>query len=62
MWRRGLSRDTYPEFPVDRILEPKFSFRMNVDEGIDDLMYQIFAAGMVMSQSSAGRRRADPDM
>jgi len=38
----------YPEFPVDRILEPKFSFRMNVDEGIDDLMYQIFAAGMVI--------------
>ena len=38
----------YPEFPVDKILQPKFSFRMNVDEGIDDLMYQIFAAGMVI--------------
>jgi len=38
----------YPEFPVDRILKPKFSFRMNVDEGIDDLVYQIYAAGMVI--------------
>ena len=38
----------YPEFPIDRILQPKFSFRRNVDEGIDDLMYQIFTAGMVI--------------
>ena len=28
----------YPDFPVDRILEPKFSFRRNVDEGIEDLV------------------------
>ena len=38
----------YPEFPVERILEPKFSFRIDVDEDIDDLMYQIFTAGMVI--------------
>jgi len=38
----------YPEFPIERILEPKFSFRIDVDEDIDDLMYQIFTAGMVI--------------
>ncbi|OYT44429.1 hypothetical protein B6U84_04105 [Candidatus Bathyarchaeota archaeon ex4484_40] len=38
----------YPDFPVDRILEPKFSFRRNVDEGIGDLVEEIKAAGMVI--------------
>jgi len=38
----------YPKFPVDRILQPTFSFRRNADEDIDDLMYQIFTAGMVI--------------
>ena len=38
----------YPDFPVDRILEPKFSFRRNVDEAIEDLVEEIKAAGMVI--------------
>ena len=38
----------YPEFPVDRILEPEFSLRSNVEEGIDDLVKEIRAAGMVI--------------
>jgi len=38
----------YPDFPVDRILEPKFSFRRNVNEGIEDLVEEIKAAGMVI--------------
>jgi len=38
----------YPDFPVERILEPKFSFRRNVDEGIGDLVEEIKAAGMVI--------------
>ncbi len=38
----------YPDFSVDRILEPKFSFRRNVDEGIGDLVEEIKAAGMVI--------------
>jgi len=38
----------YPEFPVDRILEPKFSLRSNVEEGIEDLVKEIRAAGMVI--------------
>ena len=38
----------YPDFPVDRILEPKFSFRRNVDEGIGNLVEEIKAAGMVI--------------
>jgi len=38
----------YPDFPVDRILQPKFSFRRNVDEGIGDLVEEIKTAGMVI--------------
>ena len=38
----------YPEFPVERILKPKFSFRRNVEEGIDELVEEIKAAGMVI--------------
>jgi len=38
----------YPDFPVERILEPEFSLRRNVDEGIDELVEEIKAAGMVI--------------
>jgi len=38
----------YPDFPVDRILQPEFSFRRNVDEGIGDLVEEIKAAGIVI--------------
>jgi len=38
----------YPDFPVDRILEPKFSFRRNIDESIGNLAEEIKAAGMVI--------------
>ena len=38
----------YPELPIERILEPKLSFRIDVDEDIDELVYQIYTAGMVI--------------
>ena len=38
----------YPEFPINRILKPKFSFREDLSEDIDGLMYQIHAAGMII--------------
>jgi len=44
----GLSLDIIWSFPVDRILEPKFSFRRNVDESVGDLVGEIKASGMVI--------------
>jgi len=38
----------YPEFPVNRILSHPFSFRVNVEEGLDELMTEIHAAGMII--------------
>jgi ParB/RepB/Spo0J family partition protein len=38
----------YPEFLVDRILSHPFSFRVNVEEGLDELMMEIHAAGMII--------------
>ena len=38
----------YPEFLIKRILKPKFSFREDLSEDIDCLMYQIHAAGMII--------------
>jgi len=38
----------YPEFPVDRILSPAFTFRQDVGDGIQALMAEIHAAGMII--------------
>jgi len=38
----------YPEFPVERIVTHPFSFRVNVDEGLDDLVSEIRSAGMII--------------
>jgi len=38
----------YPEFPVSRILSHPFSFRVNVEEGLDELTMEIHAAGMII--------------
>ena len=38
----------YPEFPIDKILSGKFSFRLNIGEGIQDLMAEIHAAGRII--------------
>lgn len=36
------------EFPVDKILSNPFSFRVNISEGIDELVGQIYSAGMII--------------
>jgi len=38
----------YPEFPVDGILSSRFSFRQDITEGIQDLMSEIHAAGLII--------------
>ena len=38
----------YPEFPVDHILIHPFSFRANIDEGLDELVTEIRVAGMII--------------
>jgi len=38
----------YPEFPVDRIITHPFSFRVNVDEGLNELVSEIRSAGMII--------------
>jgi len=38
----------YPEYPIDRILSPKFCFRVNIEEGIQQLMAEIHAAGCII--------------
>jgi ParB/RepB/Spo0J family partition protein len=38
----------YPEFPIDRILSPSFTFRQAVGEGIEALMAEIHVAGMII--------------
>jgi len=38
----------YPEFLVDRIVQPAFNFRQDLKDGIDALMAEIHAAGMII--------------
>jgi len=38
----------YPEFPIDRIITHPFSFRVNIEEGLDQLMTEIHTAGMII--------------
>jgi len=38
----------YHEFPIDRILTNPFSFRVNIEEGLEELMMEIHAAGMII--------------
>ena len=38
----------YPEFPVDRIVQPAFNFRQDLKDGINALMAEIHAAGMII--------------
>lgn len=38
----------YPQFPIDKILSSKFSFRLNIAEGIEELMGEVHAAGRII--------------
>jgi len=38
----------YPNFPIDNILSPKRCFRLNIAEGIEELMAEINAAGRII--------------
>jgi len=38
----------YPEFPIGRIITHPFSFRVNIDEGLEELITEIHAAGMII--------------
>ena len=38
----------YPEFPIDRIVQPAFNFRQDLKDGINALMAEIHAAGMII--------------